>query len=172
MPDSTGRWVVIGTIGAPHGVKGAVRVNTALEDPIQLQHYKELQLGDGRRLHLLSARSDKGAVVVAQFKGVDTRDAAQALTHQTLSVPRELLPKTNEEEFYHVDLIGLRAVNSAGETIGIVSAVYNFGAGDILEIKTNQDSLMLAFTENFVPEVNLTKGLLIVSSVALDKNEE
>lgn len=172
MPGNADRLVAIGVIGAPHGVKGAVRVNTALENPMQLQNYKELQLENGGSLKLRSLRPDKGAMVVAEFETVSTRDAAAGLTNRTLYVPREAFPETGKDEFYHADLIGLEAFDEGGKPLGMVSMVHNFGAGDILEIGSGKDALMILFSKAFVPEVDVQKRKLIVSKTALeDRND-
>jgi 16S rRNA processing protein RimM len=167
MSGASGKWVTIGVIGAPHGVKGAVFVNTALENPLDLCTYGPLTLKDGRVLEVASVKPTKATRVIAAFKGIATRDQAQALTHQELLVPRACLPILKGETFYHADLIGLDAMGPSGEKLGKVVAVHNFGAGDILEIKTGDDTVMVAFTKTFVPDVDLKQSALTVSDAAI-----
>jgi 16S rRNA processing protein RimM len=81
-----------------------------------------------------------------------------------LFVPRACLPPVAVDEFYHADLIGLRAITAEGAEIGTVMAVHDFGAGDILELQLAQSdaTLMLPFTATCVPEVDLTRGRIMV----------
>ncbi len=110
---------------------------------------------DSKSKSLRPAKDD----FVVRFHGVADRDAAEALRNVNLYVERDKLPKPEDGEFYHADLIGLAAVSTAGEALGEVIAVQNFGAGDIVEIRTaDGSSTMLAFTEATVPEVDIAAG--------------
>ena len=73
-------------------------------------------------------------------------------------LPRERLPELSEDTFYHRDLIGLSVSLSQGQTLGKVHALYNFGAGELLEVKTLKGTSMIPFTHAMVPEMNLKKG--------------
>ena len=154
--------VVLAVIGAPHGVRGEVRVKSFAADPMSLKGYGTLFAEDGRAFAVERLRPAKD-VVVAKFRGVDDRDAAAKLTGLTLGVERSALPAAEEDEFYHADLIGLEAFNSAGAPLGTVLAVQNHGAGDILEIALPQrPSLLVPFTKASVPDIDVAAGRLIV----------
>ena len=86
-----------------------------------------------RQFEVTNAREAKGHLV-ATLKGIATREEAERLNGIELYVAREKLPDTDEDEYYHADLIGLAAVNAANEPLGRVIAIHNFGAGDIIEI--------------------------------------
>ena len=69
------------------------------------------------------------------MKGVGDRDAAESLRNTDLFVSRDRLPPIEEDDtFYHADLVGLAAVSEDGVALGTVSAIHNFGAGDLIEI--------------------------------------
>src|SRR5580704_5314321 len=124
--------ICIARIGAAHGVRGAVKLWTFTEDPFAVKAYGPLSTKDGaRHFELASAREAKDHLV-ATFKGVTTRDGAERLNGIELYVPREKLPATEDDEYYHADLIGLAAETTAGATLGRVLAIHNFGAGDII----------------------------------------
>ena len=89
----------------------------------------------GAERRLLSVR-DSGKTAVARFEGVSDRSGAEALRGSLVEIERSALPPLKEDEYYHVDLIGLPAVDRDGQRIGIVVAVENYGAGDLLEIET------------------------------------
>jgi 16S rRNA processing protein RimM len=84
-----------------------------------------------------------------QVRGVDDRNAAEALNGTDLFVPRDRLPAAeDEDEFYHADLIGLSAEAEDGTPLGTVVAIHNFGAGDILDIAPPRGpSLLVPFTK-------------------------
>src|SRR3978361_873780 len=126
--------ICIARIGAAHGVRGAVKLWTFTEDPFAVEAYGPLVTKDGaRQFELTSAREAKGHLVVT-LKGVATREDAERLNGIELYVARKKLPLTEEDEYYHADLIGLAAVNAANEPIGRVLAIHNFGARNIIEI--------------------------------------
>ncbi len=114
--------ICVARIGAPHGVRGAVKLWTFTEDPRAVERYGPLMTKDGaRQFEIASAREAKDHLV-ATFKGIATRNDAEKLNGIELYVPREKLPATDDDEYYHADLIGLAAVNAANEPLGRVVA--------------------------------------------------
>src|ERR1700675_4462294 len=146
-------------IGAAHGVRGAVKLWTFTEDPLAVKHYGPLRTKDGtRQFEVTQVREAKGHLV-ATLKGIATREEAERLNGVELYIAREKLPATDEDEYYHADLIGLAAVTTANEPLGRVVAIHNFGAGDIIEIAPPHGStLLLPFTNAVVPSVDLAGG--------------
>ncbi len=159
--------ILIARIGAPHGVKGAVRVKAFTGDPVAIGEYGPLVSKDGRVFAISHLRPDK-TVVIVSFAGVDDRDAAQALNGTELYVARSALPASDDaDEFYHADLIGLAALTPDSKRLGTVIAVHDFGAGDMLEIEHEIEqargkTLLLPFTRAAVPEIDLAGGRLVV----------
>jgi len=101
--------------------------------------------------------------LVASFKGVASREDAERLNGIELYVAREKLPETDDDEYYHADLIGLAAVNTANEPLGRVAAIHNFGAGDIIEIAPpHGPTMLLPFTNAVVPTVDLAGGRVVI----------
>jgi 16S rRNA processing protein RimM len=95
--------------------------------------------------------------------GVVDRDAAEALRGTLLYVPRGRLPEAGEEEWYHADLIGLQATDQDGAALGRVTAVHDFGAGDLLEIDPGAgETVLVPFTRDAVPEVDVASGRIVV----------
>jgi len=155
----------VARVGAAHGVRGEVKLWPFTEDPLAVADYGLLETADGtRRLEIESLRPAKD-FLVARFKGVGDRNAAEMLRNMELFVPRDRLPPIEEDDtYYHSDLIGLAAVTGEGSEIGKVIAVHNFGAGDLIEIAPagGGKTLMLPFTEAVVPEVDLQNGRMLV----------
>jgi 16S rRNA processing protein RimM len=155
--------ICVARIGAPHGVRGAVKLWTFTEEPLAVKRYGPLATKDGaRHFEVTHAREAKGHLV-ATLKGVATREDAERLNGIELYIAREKLPATGTDEYYHADLIGLIAVNAANEPIGRVTAIHNFGAGDIIEIAPPHGATMLLpFTNEVVPTVDLAGRRVVV----------
>jgi 16S rRNA processing protein RimM len=155
--------ICIARIGAAHGVRGAVKLWTFTEDPLAVKAYGPLVTKDGARsFEVATAREAKGHLV-ATLKGIATREDAERLNGLELYIAREKLPATDDNEYYHADLIGLAAVTPANEPLGRVTAIHNFGAGDIIEIAPpGGATLLLPFTHAVVPSVDLKAGHVVI----------
>lgn len=158
--------IVVARIGAAHGLKGEVRVKAFTGSPADIAAYGPLTAADGRTFEVTALRPAAGTsadMLVVHFKGVADRNAAEALNGVELFIPRERLPKPEADEFYHADLIGLTAVTSAGEELGTVVRVENYGAGDLLEVAPRRGKTsLIPFTRAVVPEVDLTGKRVVV----------
>jgi 16S rRNA processing protein RimM len=165
--------VCVARIGAAHGVRGAVKLWTFTEAPLAVQSYGPLMTKDGARQFEIASLREAKDYLVATFKGVATRNDAEKLNGIELYVPREKLPATDRDEYYHADLIGLAAVNAANEPLGRVIAIHNFGAGDIIEIAPPDGATMLLpFTNAVVPTVDLAKGRVVIELPAEIEGDE
>ena len=159
--------ILVGAFGNAVGLKGEVRLASFTEIPEAIADFAPLLTEDGRAFEITSIRAQtKG--LVARVKGITTREAAEKLKGLALYVPREALPEPEEGEYYHTDLIGLKAELISGEPLGEVIAVQNFGAGDLLEIQlaSEKRTVFVPFTNDIVPEVDLAAGKLTVDPPA------
>ena len=157
--------IPLGIFGAPHGVKGQLRVKSYTQDPIAIGHYGPLTDRTGARSFALTGlRPLKHDLIVAGVVGVTSRDAAQRLNGVELFVRREQLPPPEEDAYYHDDLIGLQAVTGEGASLGRVVGLSNFGAGDILEIARaeGEDTFYLPFTKAVAVEVDFSRGRIVI----------
>ena len=155
--------VCVAQIGAAHGLRGGVHLRSFTADPEAFAQYGPLETEDGsRRFEIDSVKPSKDGFTV-RFVGVTRREQAEALRNVNLYVGRDRLPAPADGEFYFADLIGLAAVTPAGETLGEVIALHNFGAGDIIEVRlVSGDTTMLAFDKATVPEVDIAGGRIVV----------
>ena len=155
--------ICVARIGAAHGVRGAVKLWTFTEDPLAVKRYGPLTSKDGTRQFEVATAREANGHLVATLKGVATREEAERLNGIELYIAREKLPATDEDEYYHADLIGLAAVTTAGEPIGRVAAIHNFGAGDIIEIAPpHGTTMLLPFTNAVVPTVDLENRRVVI----------
>ncbi len=158
--------VCLGVVTGPRGLHGEVRIRSFTADPADVARYGTLyDETSGRAFRVRVTGGAKGQLV-ARIEGVDDRDAAEALKGVRLHVPREALPETGGEEYYPADHVGLRAdlaAGAAGEALGTVRAVYDFGAGPVLEIAGERCGVVLVpFTRAVVPEVDVAGGRMVV----------
>lgn len=167
--------VCLGAIVGVHGIKGEVKVKSFTEYAEDIDQYGDVEDEAGFRKFKIKVIGHSKDLLRVKIKGVDDRDTAFALRGTGFYVDKDVLPELEGEEFYHTDLIGLEAKDQDGQFIGEVIGVYNFGAGDMLEIKTSETgkSEMLPFTLAYVPTVNIKDGFIIVSSfLAFAEGEE
>lgn len=160
--------ILLGQIGAPHGVRGEVRVKSFTEDPVALGDYGPLTTASGRSLEISAIRPSK-TVVVVRFKGLDSRTMAEALKGEKLYVERDALPDADagEDEFYYTDLVGLAVTDASDAEIGRISAVYDHGAGDLLELHLSDGrKIPLPFTSGYVPVVDIAGGFVRIAPPA------
>ncbi|MEK9753220.1 MAG: ribosome maturation factor RimM [Rhodospirillaceae bacterium] len=155
--------VLLGTVGAPRGIKGDIRIKSFTEAPEDIAAYGPLWNADATRSFKVRVIGEAKGQILVRIDGVGDRTAAEALKGTGLYVPRSALPAPDDDSYYLVDLIGLRVETKAGEAWGEVRAVHDFGAGDVLELAGGPHAgLMIPFTRDSVPEVDLTGGRLVV----------
>jgi 16S rRNA processing protein RimM len=165
--------ILLGQIGAAHGIKGAVRIASHTQDPTAIGSYGPLETDrPGLTITIDKLRVHKN-VVVAHLKGINDRNTAETLNGVGLYVDRARLPEPeDDDDFYHADLIGLEARVESGQIIGQVSAIPNFGAGDLIEIRdpNTGDTYLYPFTKAVVPTIRIAEGYLVIE-VPLDAEE-
>lgn len=154
--------ILVGRVAGAFGVRGEVRIASYTAEPTALLRYRTLLRDDGRPgLTLTGGRPHKGGVV-ARAEQVATREDAEALRGLKLYIPRAVLPEPEEDEFYVADLIGMAVVSPAGEPVGHIKDVRDFGAGDLLEIQPpTGESWWLPFTNETVPEVRVAERTIM-----------
>jgi 16S rRNA processing protein RimM len=161
---AAGGRVCLGQFGAAHGVRGEIRLHSFTADREAIVSYGPLESEDGRVFEIEAMRPAKDHFV-ARVAGIADRNAAELLKNVKLYVPRERLPPPDEpDEFYYADLIGLSVVDRGGQKLGIVVAVHNFGAGDLIEMtpEGGGKTELLPFDEHHVPVVDIAAGKIVV----------
>ncbi len=155
--------ICVGAISGAFGVRGEVRLKSFCAEPPAIAGYGPLYTEDGSRSFAVTITRAIPGGLAARLSGVATKEAADALRGTSLFADREKLPSLPDDEFYHADLIGLPVFDTGGAPLGTVRAVYNHGAGDILEILApgRRAALLLPFTKAVVPTVDLTAGRIV-----------
>ena len=138
--------VALAAVAGAHGVKGELRLKLFADSVESLARHSHVTI-DGREFALKDIK-DGGKTAIARFEGISDRSAAEALRGSLVEVDRDQLPPLEEGEYYHADLIGLRCIDEAGNELGTVVAVENFGAGDLLEVeRENGKRSLIPFRE-------------------------
>jgi len=188
-PEIGPEWISIGVIVGAVGVKGAVRLKTFTDDLQSVLIRGAVTIfpnisskGEARDCKLMHKIKVGYA---CQISGIEDRDQAEALKGVKLYVPRKSLPKIEEEDsFYYEDMEGLIARDMKGHPFGVVTSIYNFGAGDVLEVqlddsqsgpiigKVGTGKTMYPFRDEFIPEVNIKDGFLVIDRAAFGDDLE
>ncbi|MBQ8661910.1 MAG: 16S rRNA processing protein RimM [Alphaproteobacteria bacterium] len=164
--------ICLGAVVGVHGIRGEVKVKAFTEDERSLAKYGVVRNEDGTREFDLKIVGRSKELLRVKIKGVEDRNTAETLIGTGFYIERSRLPEPEEDEFYHADLIGLEARGADGEKIGTVNALYNFGAGDLIELKTADGSLeMLPFTRQYVPTIDVKNGFIIVEMMQFAPDE-
>lgn len=162
--DTSKRRVLLGHIVGVHGIRGAVIVRSYTGDPEAIADYGTLEneAGDGRFAITVEGATAKG--LICRVEGISDRTAAEKLKGTSLYVERDQLPAPEEGEYYFVDLIGLSAVTEAGDGLGTVVAVQNYGAGDILEVRPadSKRTALYPLNDDVVRKVDVAGGVIVL----------
>lgn len=155
--------VCVGAISGSFGVRGEVRLKSFCADPEAIADYAPLVTEDGARSFDIRITRQVKNGLAARLGGVSTKEAADALKGTRLYAPRDRLPGLPDDEFYHADLIGLTVVDTGGTVLGKVRAVFDHGAGDLLEVHGPglKNGVLLPFTRAAVPTVDLAAGRIV-----------
>ena len=150
--------VALAAVAGAHGLNGEVKLKLFAQSADSLARHRTVLVGGEPRA--MSNVRDGGKTAIARFKGVNDRAAAEALRGQLVEIERAELPPLEDGEYYHADLIGLPVVDEAGAPLGFVSAVENYGAGDLLEIEsTDGRKSLIPFRD---PIASLTGGQVTI----------
>lgn len=160
--------ICVGAIAGAFGVHGEVRLKSFCAEPRDIAGYGPLTTEDGGRSFTVRLTRPVTGGLGARLSGVASREQAEALKGVTLWAPRAALPSLPDDEFYHADLIGLEVVDTGGEVLGRVRAIFDHGAGDILEV-AGKDVLLLPFTRAVIPTVDLSAGRIVADPPGSDE---
>ncbi|NNU15711.1 16S rRNA processing protein RimM [Parvularcula sp. ZS-1/3] len=157
------RMVVVAQFAGTHGVRGDFKLRSYTEEPEALFGYGPLRAEGGASLTPKKLREMKPGVFLCRDAEISSPEAAESFKGKLLSVPRDVLPETDDEDdFYVEDLIGLDAKTEEGEGLGKVRAVTNYGAGDIVEIKGKGGLILVPFTKDAVPAIDFEAATIVV----------
>lgn len=160
---TAGDLVRVGRIAGARGLKGEVRIASFTAKPADVAAYGPVRDETGTHSFKVTVLGEAKGQIVARLSGITDRTAAEALKGLYLFVPRRALPPTKDGEYYHADLIGLRAELVGGGVLGTVTAVHDYGAGASLEVaRAGGATVMVPLTARAVPVVDVAGGRLVI----------
>lgn len=165
MPFAKDNLVLLGVFSSAHGLRGLLKVKTFTDDPGDIASYGPLLDTKNNTSYILSVITVlKNNFVIAKVQGIETRTQADELRNIRLFCKTASLPLLTEDEYYKSSLIGLKVELLDGAPFGTVSEVFNFGSGDILEIKTQEGKKKLfPFTRDAFPLIDIASGIISLS---------
>ena len=165
--------ITLGAVASAHGVRGQFKVKPFTVVPSDVAAYGPVHLEDGRVLQL-TVKSVAKNLVICEANGITDRSMAEGLRGQTLSVERAALPELDETQTYHADLIGLGVQDTAGQQLGIVVGLHDFGAGEIVEIQLAEHNRteMLPYYPPFLKQVDIKARQIILDVQDANKTEK
>ena len=147
--------IAVGQIVNVHGIKGVMKVKPYLVNTPDFKGLNPLTDKDGKKHFEATLVGHQKECWLVAMKGITDRTTAENFKGLELYTKRENLPQTKENEFYHCDLVGLSVYQDDNE-FGKVLRVLNYGAGDILQIKTVQgQTLEFSFSKSNFPLVDI-----------------
>ncbi len=158
--------IKVANIADAHGIKGEVKLFSLIENTDFFKTNPVLCDESGKKSFTIKITGTIKNTLIAKIEGVSDRNSAELLKNTGLFAPSSALPPLDDGEFYHNQLIGLEARLENGEKIGIVTAIHNYGAGDIMEItKPSGDSEMLPLSAPWTGEINIGQNFVTVTLV-------
>tara|TARA_E500000178_G_C16875137_1_gene686299 strand:+ start:112 stop:615 length:504 start_codon:yes stop_codon:yes gene_type:complete len=154
--------ILVGAISVAKGLKGEVLIKYFAQNPSVFKNYSYIFIGPLRAKYSIDRCTSQKENISVTFNEINDRTEAEKLKGQEIFIEKTQLKDLNEDEWYHQDLIGLKVETLEGKKLGIIKAIYNFGAGDILEIKlTNNKIEMIPFNKDFVLDIILNDKVII-----------
>jgi 16S rRNA processing protein RimM len=158
----------VGMITKAHGIKGYVCVHSYCDTPSDIFDYQPLTNAKGTQQFKLKSVGNVRGMFIAVVNDITDRNMAEALAHTELYISRDQLPEMDEDDtFYVSDLVGLTVVSETATVLGKIVSVENFGAGDILECKSDDYKVfMIPFTDDAIVTVDLENEQVVISNMA------
>ena len=156
--------ICVGIISSPHGINGHIKIKYYTEKPKGIISYGTVYNKEREKVYLKYKGISKN-LAIYEVENIIDRNEANLLKGEHLFVKRKALPKLENDEIYHIDLIGLKALNKKCQVIGIIENVSNYGAGDILEIKNKKKSFLVPLISKNLDSVNLKKKTICLSNL-------
>lgn len=157
--------IKMGVITAAHGIGGLVKIKSFAANPTDINKYGVIYNYDQSKKFDIKITSQNDTILLARVNGITDRTIAETLIGSELYVEKENFPVLEESEYYHSDLIGMTVCDQNDKIYGIVTALHNFGAGDIIEIKLDDSNhkVMHSFKNAIFPKVDLGNKVITIN---------
>lgn len=168
LKSATDKKIIIGKIGAAHGVRGDMKVYPLTDFPDRFNTIKKAYVDD-QLIEIIATRYQNNFVVM-KVNGVNSREEVARFTNKLLKINRSDVPPLEEGEYYSFDIIGLQVINQDDEILGEITEILKTGSNDVYITKaTDGRQILLPALKKIVTEINLEEGFM---RVIWDKNQE
>lgn len=156
--------VVMARIAAPFGIKGWLKLQTFTETPDSLDAYASwlVKGPKGWEEFELEDFAVNVKAVVAKFKGIDDRTAAEKLAKRDIGIPRDALDVLDDGENYWIDLIGCEVVDALGKKLGHIDSLMETGANDVLVVKNGPEEQLIPYIDSVIVKVDQATKVVTV----------
>ena len=156
--------VHIGTFGQPQGLKGEIKIIMFISSFESFQMLQKYLKEDGKTEWPFVKFRQIGNKLIAMLKDCQNRDAALALKGKKIYSLRKNFPKTKNNEYYVIDLIGCEVKNIENHNLGVVINIQNFGASDLMEVENNfQKNFYISMDNENIVNIDIRKKMIIVN---------
>lgn len=146
--------ILVGKIISPHSLYGMVKIISYMQNKTDIFKQKALMMLN-QQIIITSYKLHQNNIFICKIKDINTRTDAEKIVKNQLFVFKSDLPELQEDEFYIDELKGMDVVNLDGKPVGLIHAIYDFGAGQIVEIKFNNGSVdTFPFTHAIFPKID------------------
>ncbi len=155
----------MGRVGAPHGLRGAIRIHPFTRSLMSLADFRFWWIGSLKKKQRFELNKTKVSQdgLITTFNEVADRTQAEELKGKSVYVPRALFPELAEGEFYWVDLIGLGVVNLRGENLGKINHLLETGANQVIVVRDKMGcDRLIPYIQRVVSLVDINSGRLVV----------
>ena len=154
-------FVVVGRVLGTHGTSGEVRVRTYSDVPHRFDIGKVLYLQDNP-LRITSSIPSRSHQVILKFQNIDTLEAAQELVGQWLTAPQEAVSQLPDGEYFHFQILGLKALTEDGEELGEVTEIIETGSNDVYVVSGEKGEILVPAIAQAVRQIDLDQGVMVV----------
>jgi len=162
MPQDS-RFIIVGRVVAPWGVRGEVKVEVMTDFPDRLSALEEVHI-DGYPVSIEKSRWHKGKVII-KLATVDSIEAAERLRGRFLEIPQSRLRPLPQDQYYQFQLMGLEVWTTDGKLLGQIADILPTGSNDVYVVHGEQGELLIPAIEGVVKSVELETGRVIVELI-------
>ncbi len=159
----------VGRVTGAHGLRGELKVFPLTDDPERFKRLRMVWLADGDeepgKRHAVESVRLSGAFVLIKLKGIDDRTVAESVAGRWIRIARSLSRPLPAGSYYLFELIGLKAVTAAGETVGMVREVLKAPGQDLLVIDREGEELLVPMVKEWIRSVDPRAGLVTIATI-------
>ena len=161
VPDASNERIVIGRVGAAHGIRGELRVIPLTDFPERFAALREVMVGD-ELLHIESVKP-QGKNFLMRFREYTVREDAQKLTGRLLTVARAEAAPLDEGEYYVFDIVGMTVYDEEDNELGTVENVLRTGSNDVYAVRSEDGrEILIPALRKVVRTIDVPNGRMTV----------